>query len=294
MNYTAEDIFISYSSKDQATAEKIKALLEAPPRSVSCWMANDVTISGGDDFRSRIVEAIRRCKVFLFILSDSSMNSHWCSLELSFAILENKKIYSIRIDDSPITGIYSFKLGCTQISDGTGNFDAAVESLAINVKNGRDRVLMEEKARIAETKKHRTIGYFITKAVTQALGLAFIISLIVFISKLGKYGGLFELLSASADDVADAGIILASLSIAVGSVIPYIISLALLAMKTGRLRTAASMSSPSALYSMYVIMRRDLFYLIFGKKKAREYLERSAELGYPPAVKRLESLKQKK
>lgn len=289
MSYSTEDVFISYSSKDHAAALEIKELLEMPPRSVSCWMANDVTISGGDDFRARIVEAIRRCKVFLFILSDSSMQSHWCSLELSFAILENKKIYSIRLDNAPISDICSFKLGCAQISDGTINFEAVIESLAINIKNGRDQILEEEQRRLVENKKHGFVGYALFAAIRSINRLAFLISLIVLIAKISAAGGILALLSAPSDTPGVQTVLLAFtvLSISLLNFLP--ISLIILAIRS-RILTYAKMDSPSALYAMYIIMTRcDLFLMIFGRKKALEYLQRSAELGYPAAIKRLEA-----
>jgi hypothetical protein len=294
MNYTSEDVFISYSSKDQATAEKIKKLLEAPPRSVSCWMANDVTISSGDDFRQRIVDAIRRCKVFLFILSDSSMKSHWCSLELSFAIMENKKIYSIRIDDAPISSICSFKLGCAQISDASVNFDAAVEALAINVKNGRDRVLEEAKKRISEQNKHSHTGYLVTSLISTALLVAMITSLIILIKKIADYGGILELLSTSQSEVPDMGLIMGSFRTLLLSVIPFIITRVMLSSMLGKISRGVNVNSPSALYSMYMIMTRyNILFMIVGRKKALEHLEKSKNLGYPKAVKEYERLAKK-
>ena len=155
-----EDIFISYSNNDREKAIQIKNVLESPPRNVICWMANDATITGGEDFRSRIVEAIRRCKIFLFIISKSSMNSKLCPLELSFAIMENKKIYSIQIDDSPLNELYSFKLGCSQIVNGFYNFDAAIEVLSINAKNFVDEIIEKEKKLLSEQKKFTPFTYF--------------------------------------------------------------------------------------------------------------------------------------
>ena len=294
MNYAAEDVFISYSSKDQATAEKIKRLLESPPRSVSCWMANDVTIASGDDFRSRIVEAIRSCKVFLFILSESSMNSHWCSLELSFAILENKKIYSIKIDDKPINDICSFKLGCAQISDGTVNFEAVVEALAINVKNGRDHVLEEEKKRISNIKRHSPVLYILSLVVSRFFGVAILVSLIYFIRTAMDVGGIFMLLMSSESDLENFDAVMTSLKIAVYSLFPYIAAKILGHVSLSSLSRGAKIGSPSALYSLYLITARfGLITRFIGKKQSLMHLHKSAELGYAPAIRERDRLSQK-
>ncbi len=294
MNYIAEEVFISYSSKDSEIALKIKNILESPPRSVSCWMANDITISGGDDFRSRIVSAIRSCKVFLFILSDSSMQSHWCSSELSFAIMADKKIYSIRVDDSPITEICSFKLGCSQITDGVVNLDAVIESLAINVKNGRDEVLEEEKMEMTNNKTFRVDLYFILSVFHKISLLVAIICFVILIGHSIRAGGVIELLSLPSTDssVIEA---LSALKIFIIALLAHFVIDTILFILFSRIKEYAEMDSPSALYTMYCIFTYcHLITFIFGRKKAFEYLQRSGNLGYSLAVKRLEIIFKRK
>ena len=279
-----EDVFVSYSSKDEAVAKNIKALLEAPPRSVTCWMANDVTISAGDDFRNRIVDALRRCKVFLLILSKSSIESKWCPLELSHAIMENKKIYTIRIDDTPLNDEFKFKLGCSQISDGTINYDAAVESLGINVKNGRDQVIELEKTRIANIKKHRAFGLRCLAVFNQITLIQWIISIIISIIVTTKNGGLFEFLSSS-QDTPDSSLFLYSFGTLLALTPIMIVTNAIFSMKMKRLNNAASMDSPSAHYCLYQIhYYHNPIARLFARKRILWHLERSAELQYEPAI----------
>ena len=127
------DVFISYSSKDEDTANMIVEGLSE--RGVRCWKAGEYTINSGEDFRQKIADALNECKIFLIILSKNSMTSPWCKIELTEALRKNKKIYSLKVDNSPIDELFDFKLGCSQTSDGTKNLIPVIENLSINIKN---------------------------------------------------------------------------------------------------------------------------------------------------------------
>ena len=94
--------FISYSSKDQAFAERLYADLQS--RGVRCWFApEDMKI--GDKFRVRIDESIRVHEKLLLILSENSVASDWVEKEVETAMekeRESKKIalFPVRLDDS--------------------------------------------------------------------------------------------------------------------------------------------------------------------------------------------------
>ena len=152
------DVFISYSSANENTANMIVDALSS--RGVNCWKAGVYTINTGDDFREKIATALDECKIFLLILSQSSMNSPWVKIELTEALRKNKKIYSLRIDDSPIDELFEFKLGCSQISDGTKNLIPVVENLSINIKKDRDAILEKERSEIYSTAKDTFIFNF--------------------------------------------------------------------------------------------------------------------------------------
>jgi hypothetical protein len=74
--------FISYSTKDQAFAERLHADLQA--RGVRCWFAPH-DIQGGRKVHEQIDEAIRVYDKLLLILSDASMNSNWVKTEIANA-----------------------------------------------------------------------------------------------------------------------------------------------------------------------------------------------------------------
>lgn len=294
-SYTNEEVFISYSSKDEVVANTIKELLESPPRSVSCWKANDVTISGGDDFRAKIVDAIRRCKVFLLILSKASMDSKWCALELSMAIMENKKIYTIKIDDTPLSELLSFKLGCTQIADGTVNFEAVIESLAVNVKNGRDQVLERERARMSEAKAYGSFGYRFWTWVTYVMNLQILVSLFVIIRRAKESGGLLALLGSSADEIGDASLIVNCFG-TLAVLVPTVLLIdCILGIRLRQLKSAADANSPSAMFSLYrIYSHHHLWTWPWTRKTMLTYLNKSAELKYAPAVKELQRRTERK
>lgn len=71
--------FISYSSKDQAFAERLHADLQA--KGVRCWFAPH-NIQGGKKIYEQIDHAIRLHDKLLLVLSDHSMNSDWVKTEV--------------------------------------------------------------------------------------------------------------------------------------------------------------------------------------------------------------------
>jgi hypothetical protein len=83
--------FISYSTKDQAFAERLHADLQA--KRVRCWFAPE-DFKGGRKLHEQIPEAIRVYDKLLLILSEHSMNSEWVKTEIYHARqdeIRNKK-----------------------------------------------------------------------------------------------------------------------------------------------------------------------------------------------------------
>jgi hypothetical protein len=94
--------FISYSSKDQAFAERLHADLQN--EGVPCWFApEDMKI--GDKIRPSIDEAIRIHDKLLLVLSEDSVASAWVEKEVESAFekerLQQKLVLiPIRLDDT--------------------------------------------------------------------------------------------------------------------------------------------------------------------------------------------------
>ena len=78
------DIFISYSRSDLDVVRRIKEEIEAATGQ-ECWMDLNSIESGSPQFEEAIVKAIDDCKVFLFMLSESSQNSKYALKELDYA-----------------------------------------------------------------------------------------------------------------------------------------------------------------------------------------------------------------
>jgi uncharacterized protein YjbI with pentapeptide repeats len=74
--------FISYSTIDQAFAERLHADLQN--KGVRCWFAPH-NIQGGKKIHEQIDEAIRVYDRLLLILSEASMNSEWVKTEIANA-----------------------------------------------------------------------------------------------------------------------------------------------------------------------------------------------------------------
>lgn len=89
-------VFISYSTADQAVADKVYNSLKS--ENINAWIATK-DIHGGESFAEEITNAINECSVFIFILSKSSDDSPHCGNELSMAFSKRKKIIPFRIEE---------------------------------------------------------------------------------------------------------------------------------------------------------------------------------------------------
>ena len=94
--------FISYSSHDQAFAERLHADLQA--KNLRCWFApEDLKI--GDRFQERIEESIKTFDKVMIVLSDASVKSRWVEREVNAAREREDRegrtvLFPIRIDDT--------------------------------------------------------------------------------------------------------------------------------------------------------------------------------------------------
>jgi TIR domain/Pentapeptide repeats (8 copies) len=81
-------LFISYSTKDQAFADRLYADLQA--KGVRCWFAPHEML-GGRKIVRQIDEAIRMYDKLLLILSPASMESEWVRTEIAIARKREKE-----------------------------------------------------------------------------------------------------------------------------------------------------------------------------------------------------------
>lgn len=105
------DVFISYSTKDIESAEKVRQILEQ--NRIACWMAPE-DIPSGSNYAKEIPQAIRACRIFLLILSDNAQKSNWVVKELDNAVNCGKIIMPLMLEDCPLNDEFNFLLTGTQ------------------------------------------------------------------------------------------------------------------------------------------------------------------------------------
>ena len=90
------DVFISYSRKDIAFARLLhEALLENELETWIDWQ--DIPPSA--DWLAEVYEAIEGADAFVFVISETSLNSEICSLEMNHAAQHNKRLIPIVVKD---------------------------------------------------------------------------------------------------------------------------------------------------------------------------------------------------
>lgn len=87
--------FISYSHED---SESVYAILDQlNQRNFRIWF--DDTMEIGDDFRKELREKIASCDAFIVFISENSMNSKYCGMEIITAHQLGKRIYPVQLDE---------------------------------------------------------------------------------------------------------------------------------------------------------------------------------------------------
>ena len=107
MAKTEPAVFISYKSEESAEADKVRRALETS--GISCWMAPE-SIPGGRSYAEVIPAAIRRCSVFVLILTEKSQSSQWVKRELDRAINEGKRVMPFILENTRLDDDIAFYL----------------------------------------------------------------------------------------------------------------------------------------------------------------------------------------
>ncbi|MBU4274155.1 MAG: toll/interleukin-1 receptor domain-containing protein [Planctomycetes bacterium] len=90
------DVFISYSSKDKLTADKICAFLEA--NGIRCWMTPRDVLPGSN-WGESIIDAINGAKVMLLVFSANSNASNHIKREVERTVNRGNPVIPVRIED---------------------------------------------------------------------------------------------------------------------------------------------------------------------------------------------------
>ena len=90
------DVFISYSSRDKATADAVCHAIEAA--GIRCWIApRDIQV--GLSWKQSVVEAIREARMMVLIFSGEANNSPQVQREVDIAFESGNPILPFRIED---------------------------------------------------------------------------------------------------------------------------------------------------------------------------------------------------
>lgn len=89
-------IFVSYSHNDIA---KVREILKRIDREKFRFWYDD-TMEIGEDFRLELQSKIENCSAFLLFVSEHSMQSKYCGMEIIVAYKNNKRIFPVYLDDN--------------------------------------------------------------------------------------------------------------------------------------------------------------------------------------------------
>lgn len=91
-------IFVSYSHVDVPKVREILKRIDA--EKFRYWY--DDTMEIGEDFRVELQTKIENCSAFLLFISDASMQSKYCGMEIITAFKNNKRIFPVYLDDATV------------------------------------------------------------------------------------------------------------------------------------------------------------------------------------------------
>lgn len=90
------EVMISYDAEDAAVASKLKDMIGK--KGIHAWTADSEATAGTDIFNA-IGRIIVDCKIFVFIMSDSSVASKLCQDQLALAYVSKKNIFPVQLNE---------------------------------------------------------------------------------------------------------------------------------------------------------------------------------------------------
>jgi WD40 repeat protein len=142
------DVFISYSTKDKATADAACATLEAA--GVRCWIAPRDVLPGAD-WGASIIDAIDTCRAMVLIFSSSANGSPQIRNEVVRAVNRGVPVVPVRIENIEPTKALAYFMGAVHWLDAlTPPLESHLRHLATSLKTllklpeGPERVAREQ------------------------------------------------------------------------------------------------------------------------------------------------------
>lgn len=105
-------VFISYSTKEQSSADAMKILLEK--QAIQTWMAPG-DIPAGSRYAQVINKAVKECSCFILMLSESSQNSVWVAKEVERAINYRKPIIPVQLENLVLNDEFELYISTDQV-----------------------------------------------------------------------------------------------------------------------------------------------------------------------------------
>ena len=109
------DVFISYSRKNMAQVMEIKNQIDRTC-GTECWIDLKGGIeTGAARYDTEIIEGVKNCNVFLFMLSRQSQESENAIGEIDLAKARNKRIVLVNIDNCELNDYFILHYGRADI-----------------------------------------------------------------------------------------------------------------------------------------------------------------------------------
>ena len=145
------DIFISYSRKDTDIVDQfVNGLTEA---GYSVWIDRE-GIYSGDQWKIKIVQAIKNSSIVVFFSSESSNSSEFTIKEINIALDQKKPIHPIRIDKATYAeSIYFDLVDVHYIQYEKGRLSSNINQLITSVAKhlGKPEVIAESSSSTTTT-----------------------------------------------------------------------------------------------------------------------------------------------
>jgi len=120
--------FISYSTREKKHAGNVKAVFSE--LGIDCFLAHeDLHVS--EQWKKRIVEELKTCKVFVPLLSKAFKASKWCSQETGFIVSRRGVlVLPLSIDGTTPYGFISHIQGSKRLDDGDVEKELILDAIA--------------------------------------------------------------------------------------------------------------------------------------------------------------------
>ncbi len=124
--YTGKEpyLFVSYSHRD--TAKVYPILDKLYDRKYRLWY--DESCETGNDFRDELRQRIEKCEAVLLFVSESSMTSPFCGMEIIVARENKKRLYPIYLDSAEVPPAFQILLANTHHGS-IDNIDKLIKSM---------------------------------------------------------------------------------------------------------------------------------------------------------------------